>query len=335
MGKLFNKPEFTKFLINLASRKLGAKVTSVTDDFFADAQRMLKDEEPIYISDKYDEHGKWMDGWESRRRRSPGHDYAVIKLGVRGKIKGIEIDTRYFTGNYPPQMYLEGSDNQEKNDYMNKTWLKLIPISNLKPDKQHFFYIKNNDSFTHLKLNIIPDGGIARIKVYGEPSPVWSKIDKSKKLELSSINLGGRIIGYNNAHYGNPWSILTPGRGINMGDGWETRRRRIPGNDWILVKMGAIAKIENIEIDTAHFKGNYPDSFSIQAIKNESDEDKELIENSINWPKLIDKTKLFMNQRHYYYKENFLKLGPINCLRLNIYPDGGISRFRVFGYPHF
>jgi allantoicase len=154
-------------------------------------------------------------------------------------------------------------------------------------------------------------------------------------LELSSIALGGRIAGYNDAHYGMPWVILTPGRGINMGDGWETRRRREPGHDWILVRLGATAEIKKIEVDTAHFKGNYPDRCSIQASKMGIETDDELALAADAWPELLTPQKLSMDHQHFYQKQQLTKLGPVNCVRLNIFPDGGISRLRIYGRPQF
>ena len=219
------KPDFSKHLVNLASRRLGAKVQEVSDDFFAEAKRMLQDSEPTFKPDLYDEHGKWMDGWESRRRREPGHDYAVVQLGTRGIVHGIDIDTRHFTGNYPPQASVEGMDCGSVTNPVSGDWEELLPVSELGSDRQHLFSIKNRRPLTHVRLNIFPDGGIARLRVYGDPHPDWSGIDMSQIMEVSSIELGGRIAGYNDAHYGMPWVILTSGRGKNMGDGWETRRR--------------------------------------------------------------------------------------------------------------
>ena len=329
------KPDFAKHLVNLASQRLGTMVLEVSDDFFAEAKRMLQDSEPVFLPDEYDDHGKWMDGWESRRRREPGHDSTVIQLGARGVIRGVEIDTRHFTGNYPPQASLQGVDPHSGFNNSSEKWEELIPVSDLGPDQQHYFPINNNRAFSHLRLNIFPDGGIARLRVYGEPLPRWSEIDGSQMLELSSIALGGRIAGYNDAHYGMPWVILTPGRGINMGDGWETRRRREPGHDWILVRLGATAEIKKIEVDTAHFKGNYPDRCSIQASKMGIETDDELALAADAWSELLAPQKLSMDHQHFYQKQQLTKLGPVNCVRLNIFPDGGISRLRIYGRPQF
>jgi allantoicase len=326
-------PEFARHLVNLASPRLGARALSCSDDFFAPAERMLQDHEPVFIDGKYDDHGKWMDGWESRRRRGGGFDHAIVQLGSRGIIRGLDIDTRFFTGNYPPQASVEAADLTEGAPSAEWTWRELLPRTDLGPDSHHYLAISDDSPATHLRLNIYPDGGVARFRVYGEPLANWSSIGADEVIELSAIANGGRIAGFNDAHYGNPWVILTPGRGLNMGDGWETRRRREPGNDWILVRLGAPGEIERIEIDTAHFKGNYPDRCSIQASLVDGLDDAALVEAAESWPELLSSSKLEMDRQHYFEGEAIHALGPVNCLRLNIFPDGGISRVRLYGKP--
>ncbi len=326
-------PEFARHLVNLASPRLGARALSCSDDFFAPVERMLQDHEPVFIDGKYDDHGKWMDGWESRRRRGGGFDHAIVQLGSRGIIRGLDIDTRFFTGNYPPQASVEAADQTEGASLEEWTWRELLPRTDLGPDAHHYLAISDDLPATHLRLNIYPDGGVARFRVYGEPLANWSSSGADEVIELSAIANGGRIAGFNDAHYGNPWVILTPGRGLNMGDGWETRRRREPGNDWILVRLGAPGEIERIEIDTAHFKGNYPDRCSIQASFVDGLDDAALVEAAESWPELLSPSKLEMDRQHYFEGEAIHGLGPVNCLRLNIFPDGGISRVRVYGKP--
>ena len=326
-------PEYARHLVNLASPRLGARALSCSDDFFAPVERMLQDHEPVFIDGKYDDHGKWMDGWESRHRRGGGFDHAIVQLGSRGIIRGLDIDTRFFTGNYPPQASVEAADQTEGASSKEWTWRKLLPRTDLGPDAHHYLAISDDSPATHLRLNIYPDGGVARFRVYGEPLANWSTIGADEVIELSAIANGGRIAGFNDAHYGNPWVILTPGRGLNMGDGWETRRRREPGNDWILVRLGAPGEIERIEIDTAHFKGNYPDRCSIQASLVDGLDDAALVKVAESWPELLSPSKLEMDRQHYFEGEAIHGLGPVNCLRLNIFPDGGISRVRVYGKP--
>ena len=180
-------------------------------------------------------------------------------------------------------------------------------------------------------MHIYPDGGVARLRVYGEPVPSWEGKDRGAVHELSLANNGGRIVAYNNAHYGSVWTLLTSGRGINMGDGWETRRRREPGNDWIIVKLGGAGIVEKVEVDTCHYKGNYPDRCSLQAALVTAATDQSIITEAMFWPSLMGEQKLQMDHIHAFSGEAIAKLGPVNHVKLNIFPDGGVSRLRIFG----
>lgn len=321
-------PDFARNTINLASPRLGSEAIYATDDFFADKSRMLQDEPAIFVPDKYDENGKWMDGWESRRRRDGGHDYCIVKLGVRGFVKGIDIDTSHFTGNFPPAASVEACVSDREPD--GKTdWIEIVPPTTLGGNAHHFVEVTDNRSFTHLRVHMLPDGGIARLRVYGNPDA--ADVSADDVIELSAVSSGGRVVAYNDSHYGDPWVILTEGRGRDMGDGWETRRRREPGNDWIIVKLGVAGIVERIEIDTAHFKGNYPDRCSIEAAYVESATDQSIVTQAMFWQELLPQHKLQMDHRHFYESEAIRDLGRINHVKLNIFPDGGISRLRIFG----
>lgn len=323
-------PEFAQKGINLASPRLGAEVIFATDDFFADKSRMLQDAPAVFITDKYDNHGKWMDGWESRRRRNGGHDHAIVKLGAKGVIRGVDIDTSHFTGNFPPAASLEACAVEGSPDEKTK-WTEILPASALSASAHHFFPIGAAEAFTHLRLNIYPDGGVARLRVYGEPVAQWQGKDRAALYELSALKNGGRIIAYNDAHYGTVWTLLTEGRGVNMGDGWETRRRREPGNDWILVALGAAGIIEKVEVDTCHYKGNFPDRCSLQAALVPNANDRSLITQSMFWPELMGEQKLSADAIHHFGSEKLKSLGPVSHVKLNIFPDGGVSRLRFFG----
>lgn len=317
-------PLFVRNAVNLASPRLGAEAIYATDDFFADKSRLLSDAEPKFDPEKYDANGKYMDGWESRRRRHGGHDFCIVRLGARGIVKGVDIDTSYFTGNFPPSASLEACDGEPDEK---TAWTEILKNVPLGPSAHHFHAIASERPWTHLRLNIFPDGGVARLRVYGEPIPSWDSTDRKTIHELSLANNGGRIIAYNNAHYGSVWTLLTKGRGINMGDGWETRRRREPGHDWIIIKLGATGTVERIEIDTCHYKGNYPDRCSLQAANVNSADAAE----AEGWPHLMGEQKLEADHIHSFTGETLAKLGPVNHVRLNIFPDGGVSRLRIFG----
>ena len=317
-------------LVNLASPKMGTKILAFSDDFFGEVTRMLNDKDPIFIEDKYDNHGKWMDGWESKRRRDGGNDWAILKLGSEGIISKIEIDTSYFTGNFPPFFSLEGiySETEPNKD---SNWKSLIAKTNLVGDCKNNFELNLKEKFNFVRLQIFPDGGVARIRLFGEVKYNWDRFNNEEIIELSSLKLGGSILAYNNAHYGDVSALLSEGRGKTMGDGWETRRRREPGNDWIIIKLAQKGIIEKIEIDTAHFKGNYPDRASIQAISIDKNiTTKDLIQGSENWDVILDETKLTADNIH-EYEINSNSKAEATHIRLNIYPDGGVSRLRIFG----
>jgi allantoicase len=324
--------ELASSYVNLASPRFGTKVVFATDDFFAAKERMIQDHDAVWKEDVYDDNGKWMDGWESRRRRDGGRDHAIVKLGSPGIIKGADIDTSYFTGNYPPAASLEAclSDEMPGDD---AEWEEILTPQTLGPSAHHAHKIDDPCPYNWVRVNMFPDGGIARLRLYGEAYCDWQNRDHSQTYELSALKNGGRVVGYNNAHYGNTWALLSEGRGADMGDGWETRRRREPGNDWIIVKLGHAGEIEDIEVDTAHFKGNFPDGCSIDAAHVDGGTDASVITQSMFWKELMPRQKLSADTIHKFSKADLNEIGPITHVRLNIYPDGGISRLRLFGKP--
>ena len=319
-------------LTNLASPKIGTKIIEVSDDFFGKASRMLNDKDPVFIEDKYDEHGKWMDGWESKRRRVGGNDWAIIELGSPGIISEVDIDTSFFTGNFPPFASIEGLYSDQEPD-KNSDWITILSKSSLKGDASNKFKIQSTAKVNYIRLQIYPDGGVARLRLFGEVKLNWDFYNNNKNnlIELSSLKLGGSIVAYNNAHYGDVSALLSDGRGKTMGDGWETRRRREPGHDWIIIKLATKGLIKKIEIDTAHFKGNYPDQASIQISNFDKEKDlEEIINDSQNWKYILNKTKLQADKIHNYEIDEKLTQ-EVTHVRLNIYPDGGVSRLRIFG----
>jgi allantoicase len=253
----------------------------------------------------------------------------VVKLGVKGAIKGVDIDTSHFTGNYPPAASLEACLSEKLPTGRTK-WTEILPSTKLGPSAHHYLPIQSAGVFNYLRLNIFPDGGVARLRVYGEPVPVWEGKTKNAIHELSALGNGGQIIDYNDAHYGTVWTLISPGRGINMGDGWETRRRREPGHDWLILKLGAPGRVERVEVDTAHYKGNYPDRCSLQATLIAADSEPSLAQSG-SWPELLSQQKLAMDKIHKFDKKLIRDIGPVNYVKLNIYPDGGVSRLRIFG----
>ena len=318
-----------KNTVNLAETKFGSKIIYKTDEFFGAANRILSSAKPVFKEGVYDKHGKWMDGWETRRKRKDGHDFLIIKLGRPGKIFNVDIDTSYFSGNQPSQASLEAC--LSKTNPTKKTiWKTILNKKKLGQDRNHNFKINSRSTFNFIKLNIFPDGGVARIRLNGIVD--LEKINISgKNVNLSSILNGSTIVGCNNEHFGKAENVLSPGVGVNMGDGWETRRSRGKNVDWIIIKFGKPGIINKLEIDTHHFKGNYPESLTVQSalITNNINSNKILI-NSKNWKIFLEKMKLKPHKKH-IFKSNINKKNKVNFLKINIFPDGGISRIRAFG----
>ncbi len=314
--------------VDLAQPRLGSEVVYATDDFFADKARLIDPAPPVFIPGKYDDNGKWMDGWESRRKRVEGHDWCVIRLGVAGVVAGFEIDTSHFTGNYPPGAEIEVCASDEANP--ESGWVKVTPRLDLKGDDRVYVPVEHATPITHVRLHIFPDGGVARLRVWGKVDPLWSKVAGGQVIDLLAVEWGGRGIIANDEHYGAVGNLTAPGRGVNMGDGWETRRRREPGHDWAVLALGAFGKVEEVVVDTAHFKGNYPDRCSIQASARAHGTPAEIAVQAETWPVLLPQVKLSADTVH-TFRDELAAMGPVRFVRLNIYPDGGVSRLRIMG----
>lgn len=314
--------------VDLSQPRLGTEVVHATDDFFADKSRLIDPAPPVFIPGKYDDNGKWMDGWESRRKRVPGHDWCVIRLGVAGRIAGFEIDTSHFTGNYPPGAEIELCRSLETNP--ENGWVKVTPRLELRGDSRIYVPIEHEEPVTHVRLHIFPDGGVARLRIWGRICPDWSKLEAGQRIDLLAMAWGGRGVLANDEHFGRPENLTAPGRGLNMGDGWETRRRREPGHDWAILELGTSGEIEEIVVDTAHFKGNYPDRCSLQASADARGSPADIAAQAENWPVLLPETKLRADHVH-IFRDEVAKLGPIRFVRFNIHPDGGVSRLRLMG----
>ncbi|MGA7306850.1 MAG: allantoicase [Rhodothermales bacterium] len=315
---------FTK-LVDLAVDRNGGVVEAASDEFFAPKERLNLAEDPITRPGIYTENGKWMDGWESRRKRTPGNDWCIVRLGLPGRILGADIDTTHFVGNHPPEASIDAADeSREGRDPEN--WTPLLHRVPLKPNEHNYYEVADVGRVTHVRLNIYPDGGVARLRVFGEVMPDWSAVGPGDVVELSSLSYGGVPIACNDEHFGRMMNLLQVDPPSSMGDGWETRRRRSPGYDWVVIRLGAPGTLERLEVDTTHFKGNHPDRCSVDACRL-PDGSTDLIEE--RYVRILDETKLDPNALHMFI--NLVKTGPFSHLRLNIYPDGGIARFRAFG----
>ena len=331
------QPAFTK-LTDLAAERLGGKALLCSDDFFAEKDNLLKPGRGIFIADKYTDRGKWMDGWESRRKRTEGHDWCIIQLATSGKIFGVDIDTNHFLGNHPPHASIEAAciKQTENINFDTVEWVEVLPKSPLQPGSQNFYEIPDHGIYTHIKLHIYPDGGVARLKVYGEVHKDWSTVDASETVNLAAATNGAKAILCNDMFFSHMDNLILPGRGINMGDGWETKRNRTPGNrDWVIVRLAHKGNIEKILVDTAHFKGNYPDSCIIEGCNLNEKEETDLCSGtmeaaSCKWETILPQSKLNADHEH-FFEDEIKNKGPFTHVRLTILPDGGISRLRLWG----
>ncbi|KAG1964042.1 putative allantoicase [Pimephales promelas] len=365
-----SQPHFLQFN-NLACETAGGKVIFATDEWFAPARNLLKRDPPEFIASAFTEYGKWMDGWETRRKRIPGHDWCIVQLGVPGIIHGFDVDTSFFTGNYGPYVSIQvaclgdrtgmaASPSQfEAVAKLNSdSWKEIVPMTEMKPgysDTCHnYLSVTYPHRVTHIRLNIYPDGGIARLKVYGVGKKDWSTVPGQDLVDLVALVNGGVCVGYSDAHYGHPRNMIALGRGENMGDGWETARRldrptilrvdekgilQVPGCEWAILRLGHPGIISKIELDTNHFKGNFPDSCKIEACSLTPDEENNLILNqwrsdkSHKWRIVLPPQKLKAHHRHFFSGESVVHCGPVTHVRLVIAPDGGVSRLRLWGRP--
>src|SRR5271170_2654779 len=315
--------EFTQF-VDLASERLGGRVVVANDEFFAPKENLLKRAKPVFIEGKYTDRGKWMDGWETRRRRTPGCDWCIVRLGLPGILRGVVVDTSFFTGNYPARFSLEGwdlggsapyRDEKKKLGAAATRWAEILPETALKGDSVNPALVTHAGRFTHVRFKIYPDGGVARLRLYGEVVPSALGISQ-RELDLAAVENGGRAIATSDQFYSEPLNMLMPGRSKIMSDGWETQRRRGPGHDWAIVKLGMAGKIQRVEVDTAHFKGNFPDSCSIEVCEAEGAGAEIARLGAANWRQLLARVPLKANRLH-AYRRQLHDVGAATHVRLN------------------
>lgn len=324
--------DFTE-LIDLASEKLGGAVLYANDEFFAPKENLLKPGAPIFIEGKYTDLGKWMDGWETRRRRSPRldekFDWCIIRLGLSGVIKGVVVDTSFFRGNFPSHCSIEACAARGHPDVhrllgAETEWVEVLPQSGLEGDSKNRFTVNHDQRATHLRFKIYPDGGVARLRVYGVVVPDWETLKKREsEIDLAAVEHGGTVLEASDMFFGHRHNLIMPGRARDMSDGWETKRRRGDGYDWCIIKLGAAGTIKRVEVDTSHFKGNYPEMCSIEAGSGTN-------AGEIVWQELLPNAKLQAHTRHVFIDE-LKNCGAVTHVRFNIFPDGGVSRLRLYG----
>ena len=324
-------------LEDLATKRLGGMVLAASDEFFAPKERLLEAAPAVYEAGRYTDRGKWMDGWETRRLRGPGNDWALVRLGLPGVVRTVVVDTAHFRGNHPATCSLDGlaSDPDAGLERLldgGAAWVELLPRMPLEPDREHRFAVRAPLRVTHVRLQIHPDGGVARLRVLGEPLPDLRRVaGPGGRLDLAAAANGAEVVACSDMSFASARNLLLPGDAADMGDGWETRRRRGPGHDWAVVRLAAEGTIERVEVGTTHYKGNYPDRCSVEACGDlaahlgDPGKDPEG-----GWWTVVPPSRLGPHRQHVFAAP----AGdgrPATHVRLAIYPDGGVSRLRVLG----
>ncbi|MEX2180676.1 MAG: allantoicase [Gemmatimonadaceae bacterium] len=316
-------------LPDLAAERSGGAVISANDEFFADKENLLKAAAPVWREGVYTDRGKWMDGWETRRRREPGSDWCIIRLGEPGVIRGVVVDTAHFTGNYPEACSIEAASLPGVPDaaaLASARWVEILPRSPLAGDCRNPFAIASTARWTHLRFSIHPDGGVARLRVHGDAVPDADLLRRvAGWTDLAALSNGGQVVAQSDAFYGTAANMLKGGRSVDMSDGWETKRRRAPGNEWAIVRLSQPGLVRRAEIDTDHFKGNAPGWCSLESCVAQHDD-----LSAAAWQPLLPRTPLQPHARHGFESELATR-DAVTHVRLSIYPDGGIARLRLLG----
>jgi allantoicase len=315
-------------LTDLASRLVGGSVLAASDESFGEKENLLVPGTADFTPGTYGHKGEIVDGWETRRRRTPGHDWALIRLGTPGGIDSIDVDTSFFTGNYPPECRIEacgveGYPSPEELLAPEVSWQEIVPRSALKGDSHNPFTVNSPTRFTHLRLSIYPDGGVARLRVHGRAIPDPRRFT-GVTVDLAAREHGGVMESSSDTFYSSADVLNLPGLARNMGDGWETRRRRGPGNDWAIIRLAARGRLRQVEVDTSYYKYNASNECALYGVNAETAP----VPDSPEWFPLLPKTRLQPDTRHYF---DVTGSQAVTHIRFDVFPDGGISRLRVLG----
>jgi allantoicase len=315
---------------DLASRDLGGSVVYANDELFAEKENLIKPGAPGHASADFGNKGKVYDGWETRRRREPGHDHVIVRLGSPGVVHGVLVDTAFFRGNYPPEVSVEAAcaDGYPSPDELAALpWHPLVPRTAAQGDSVNSYAVADRHRWTHVRLSIYPDGGVARLRVHGEvvPDPAFL----TGTVDLAALENGGQVVGCSDSFYSSPGHLIMPGRARVMSDGWENARRRDPGNDFVVVRLAAAGRIRHVEVDTSYFVGNAPGWVTLSAGGEPSlvpgaDAGAE----GLTWREILPRTRVQPDTRH-----RFSTGDPLDAthVRLDVVPDGGLARLRVWG----
>ena len=304
-------------LPDLASRALGGSVVFANDEFFAGKENLIKPGPAAFSASEFGGKGKVYDGWETRRRREPGHDHAIVRLGCQGIVRNVVVDTSFFTGNYPAEISVEATlatGYPSPAELAALRWHELVPRTEVSGDSLNSYPVEDPHRWSHVRLSIYPDGGVARFRVHGEvvPDPAFL----TGTIDLAALENGGRIAGCSNDFYSSAANLIMPGSARGMSDGWENARRRGPGHDYVYVDLAGTGLISYAEIDTSYFLGNAPGWVVLAAGADAT------------WSELLPRTRVQPDTRHRFRLDSDRA---VRHVRLDVIPDGGLARLRLYG----
>ena len=319
--------------VDLASERFGGRVLVANDEFFAEKENLLKPDAPVFAAGRDDDRGQGLEGGEWRRRREPGDGWGIGRLGLPGRSHAITVDTSHFLANFPEACSVEACAAPEDSDAGaladSDAWTEILTRTPLEGNAENRFEIEAAERLTHVRLRIYPDGGVARLRVWGRVLPDWERLSKTQEaIDLVAVQHGGRPVACSNEFYGGTLNLIRPDRSKTMADGWETGRRRGPGHDWVILQLGRPGVVESVEVDTAFFKGNFPDSCSLEGCETEDEE--ALSRGEVSWFPLLPQVKLMPDHRH-VFNEGLAPHSRVTHVRVYIYPDPGASRLRLCG----
>jgi allantoicase len=315
-------------LTDLASRALGGSVVHANDELFAEKENLIKPGPAVFDPASYGHKGKVYDGWETRRRRDGGHDHAIVRLGAPGVVHGVVVDTAYFRGNYPPQVSIEAVMAQgypSPAELAALRWQTIVAQADAAGDTANLYPVTDRRRWSHVRLSIYPDGGVARLRAHGQvvadPEFLTGTID------LAAAENGGRVTGWSDAFYSSPENLILPGRAARMSDGWENARRRGGGNDYVAVRLAGRGIIRHVEVDTSCFVGNAPGWVRLSAADSQQ-EPGDRGADGLAWRAVLAETGVQPDTRHRFL---LTESRPASHVRLDVIPDGGLARLRVHG----